>query len=68
MRQHASALFPDETPDIYKEVGQIVRDPDHWLAMPNDQLGGRKPKDLIGTDHEQHLRDLLRAIRHGMTV
>jgi len=68
MRLHASDLFPDETPDIYKEVGQIVQDPDHWLDMPNDQLGGRKPKELIGTDQEQHLRDLLRAIRHGMTV
>ena len=68
MRRQAADLFPDETSDIYKEIGQIVQDPDYWLDMPHDQLGGRKPKELIGTDHEQHLRDLLREIRHGMPV
>jgi uncharacterized protein (DUF2384 family) len=62
----ASDLFDDELCDIKREVEQIVADPGHWLKTPHDQLGGRKPLDLIGTKDEQQLRDLIRAIKHGM--
>ena len=59
-------LFPDEEPDIRKEVADLVADPSEWLNTPNTRLGGKKPRDLIGTDREQLLRDLLRAIKYGM--
>ena len=62
----ADGLLPGEDKDIRKEVAGVVADPDDWLASPNDQLGGQRPADLIGTDREQHVRDLLRAIKHGM--
>jgi uncharacterized protein (DUF2384 family) len=62
----ANGLLPGEQEDIRQEVADIVADPGQWLDMPNDQLGGRKPKDLIGTDQEQRVRDLLRAIEYGM--
>jgi uncharacterized protein (DUF2384 family) len=61
-----NGLLPEEEQDIRKEVASVVADPRRWLDAPNDQLGGRKPKDLIGTEQEQHVRDLLRAIKHGM--
>jgi uncharacterized protein (DUF2384 family) len=62
----ASTLFTDETADLKHEVAQIVADPDAWLYTPNEALGGDSPINLIGTPEEQRLRDLLRAIKHGM--
>jgi uncharacterized protein (DUF2384 family) len=62
----ASDLFDDELCDIKREVEQIVDDPGRWWKMPHDQLGGRTPLDLVGTKDEQQLRDLIRAIKHGM--
>jgi Antitoxin Xre/MbcA/ParS C-terminal toxin-binding domain len=62
------ALDPKDHPvdDIRQEVASVVADPAQWLNTENDQLGGRKPEDLIGTVDEHHLRNLIRAIKHGM--
>ena len=62
----ASDLFEGEMHDLKAEVGTIVDDPDGWLNTPNDRFAGKKPIDLIGTNEEQRLRDLIRAIKHGM--
>ena len=62
----SDGLLPDEKADIRKEAADVVADPGHWLDMPNDQLGGQRPRELIGTDREQAVRDLLRALKHGM--
>jgi hypothetical protein len=62
----ANGLFSDEEPDIEQEVKNLIADPGQWLDTPNTQLGGTRPKDLIGTDREQFLRDLLRSIKYGM--
>jgi hypothetical protein len=59
-------LFPGEEQDIRKEIADLVDDPGEWLNTPNTRLGGTKPTDLIGTDREQLLRDLLQAIRYAM--
>lgn len=64
----ACDLFPGEEPDLKKEVGNIVADPGRWLETPHDLLGGRKPLDLIDTDEQQLLRDLIRSIKHGMVL
>ena len=53
-------LLPEENSDIGQEIAAIIKEPSQWLDMPNDQLGGDKPKDLIGTAREQFIRDLLR--------
>lgn len=66
MQQDVIHLFDDEKADLREEVKGIVSDPDRWMATPNDQLGGRRPIDMIGAKEEQELRDLLRAIKHGM--
>lgn len=62
----AAALFPDEAADVKQEVAQIVANPEVWLHTPHAALGGDSPMNLIGTPQEQRLRDLLRAIKHGM--
>ncbi|MBI3756438.1 MAG: DUF2384 domain-containing protein [Deltaproteobacteria bacterium] len=64
----ASTLFDDEVDDLKTEVGTILDDPDSWLHTPNDRFAGKKPIDLIGAKEEQQLRDLIRAIKHGMVA
>jgi len=46
----------------------VVADPEVWLQTPHTHLGGESPIRLIGTPQEQRLRDLLRAIKHGMLL
>jgi uncharacterized protein (DUF2384 family) len=62
----ASTLFTDEVADLKREVAQIVADPEVWLHTPHEALGGDSPINLIGTPEAQRLRDLIRAIKHGM--
>ena len=60
-------LFDDESRDLESEVKQIVDDPDTWMNTPNDQLGGEKPIDLTKTaEGKLRIRDLIRAVKHGM--
>jgi hypothetical protein len=44
---------------------ELVDEPDKWLDTKNDQLGGAKPRDLVGTSKEPVVRNLLEAIRYG---
>jgi hypothetical protein len=62
------AVFEDESPDILDDVSQVFPDSDAWLDAPNSLLGGDKPRDLIGTEREREVRDLLRGIRDGITT
>lgn len=65
-RISASDLFDDETSNLGDEVKKVIGNPDDWLDAPNDRFEGRSPRDLIGTKEEQRLRDLIRAVKHGM--
>jgi hypothetical protein len=61
-------LLPGEHEDIREDVADLVAEPDAWLDTPHPMLAYRKPRDLIGTDQEWMLRDLLRQIKYvGMT-
>jgi Protein of unknown function (DUF2384) len=67
MSQATNDLLDGEKVNIYEELQDIVKDPDRWLDQPNDQLGGKPPRDFLGSpEKEKPLRDLLRAIKHGM--
>ena len=52
-------------PSVEDLARELVNEPDKWLDTENDQLGGEKPRDLIGTPKEPVLRNLLEAIRNG---
>ena len=52
-------------PSIEDLVRELVDKPDRWLDTANDQLGGQKPRDLVGTPNEPVLRNLLEAIKYG---
>ena len=57
---------PDETVDIRKLIMEVVPDAEQWMDSPNRHFGLMKPADLIGTDKEIHLRNLVRAVKLGM--
>ncbi len=58
---------PPSTPLLSVEdlARELLADPDKWLDAKNDQLGGEKPRDLVGTPKEPVLRNLLEAIKYG---
>jgi len=66
MRAVKRARDPDETADMRNLILKVIPDPEQWMDTPHYLLGGNKPKDLIGTDKEEPLRDLVRAIKIGM--
>lgn len=57
---------PDLDSDLKALISEVVDNPQQWLDTPNDQLGGKRPRDLIGTAREGVLRELARAIKIGM--
>ncbi len=61
-----NGVLPEEEQDIRKEVAKLIKEPKRWLESPNNLLGGQKPNDLIGTEREEHVRNLLRAIKYGI--
>ena len=56
----------DDDGDVQDLAAAVLADPDQWMDTPHPLLGGYRPQDLIGTNHEQQLRDLLRSIKYGM--
>ena len=56
---------PPALPSIEEMVRDLVAEPDKWLDTANDQLGGEKPRQLVGTPKEPVLRNLLEAIQYG---
>lgn len=67
MAQIIHHLLDGEKTDILEELQDVVQKPQEWLDQPNDQLGGKPPRDFLGSpEKEKPLRDLIRAIKHGM--
>ena len=57
---------PDECRDIRELIAEVIDQPKKWMNTPHALLGGKKPRELIGTDLEEVLRGLVRAIKIGM--
>jgi hypothetical protein len=53
-------------PSILELAEDVLQDPRAWLDTPNSQLGGRRPNDLIGTDEEEKVYHLLKAVDLGL--
>ena len=43
-------------PSVEELVRELIDQPDKWLDTENDQLGGARPRDLLGTPKEPALR------------
>jgi hypothetical protein len=61
-KKSASAI---QMPSVDDLVRELIDEPEKWLDTRNDQLGGAKPRELMGTPKEPVLRNLLEAIKHG---
>ena len=61
-----------ETSEVSKSTAletllvSVVENPDTWLATPTVQFDGRRPADLIGTEEEHKVIDLLHAVDQGL--
>lgn len=47
-------------------ASDVLESPAAWLKTPNPQLGDRAPIDLIGTDEEFRVYNLLNAVDQGL--
>ena len=56
---------PDLDSDLKALISEIVDRPDQWLDTPNNQFGGCKPRDLIGTHREGVLRESRPGYQEG---
>lgn len=61
-RQGPADRLPDES-SIEQGAADIFENPDPWLDAEHPMLGGKSPRDCIGTANEQTVWDLLRTIR-----
>jgi hypothetical protein len=53
---------------LLREVQSIFGDDEEWLRTPNEYLGGFPPRELIGTDREHLVVELVEGIKHGVTT
>ena len=54
------------SPELRELLYEVVDDPQKWLSTPSMQFGGRRPGDLVGTDEEPKIFDLLHAVEQGL--
>ncbi len=47
-------------------ANDVLEKPGLWLRTPNPRLGDRKPIDLLDTDEEHRVRDILIAVDQGL--
>jgi Protein of unknown function (DUF2384) len=56
---------PNRSTCLDELLRAVVDNPYTWLITPSEQLGGRKPGDLIRTDEEANVVSLLQAVDQG---
>jgi Protein of unknown function (DUF2384) len=52
--------------ELLKLLTGLVDHPKAWLTTPSAHFGGRRPGDLVGTDEEYKIVDLLQAVDQGL--
>lgn len=54
------------SPELVALLSDVVEHPETWMAKPSVQLGGRRPIDLVGTEEESKILDILHAVDQGL--
>ena len=54
------------SPELIELLATVVNNPDAWMTAPNVQFGGRPPDDLVGTQEESKIFDILHAVDLGL--
>ncbi len=57
---------PDRRRSTLELASDVLENPGEWLRTSNTQLGNRRPIDLMGTDEEEKVFDLLHAVDQGL--
>ena len=60
------SAFPEPGRTTLELASDVLKEPASWLRTPNPQLGDRAPIDLIGTDEEFKVYNLLNAVDQGL--
>ncbi len=56
-----------DTPKTALELtSELLQHPGAWLRTPNENLGNRRPIDLLDTDEEEKVSNLLNAVKYGL--
>jgi hypothetical protein len=53
-------------PELSKLLASIVDKPEIWMKTPSAQFGGRRPIELVGTEEEFKIFDILHAVDQGL--
>jgi hypothetical protein len=80
-RKEASQMFKDEpmqgsktgladysalSPELDELLTTVVDNPEIWMSTPSIQFGGRRPSELVGTEEEFKIFDILHAVDQGL--
>ena len=57
---------PERRRTVLELASDVLENPGEWLRTQNSQLGDRKPIDLIGTNEEEKVFNLLNAVDQGL--
>jgi uncharacterized protein (DUF2384 family) len=62
---HTSSHIPKSIRELVLEMIGTERGADAWLAMPNPELGGRTPSELIAAGQTAVVEQFVQANLHG---
>ncbi len=57
---------PDRQRSTLELASDVLENPVEWLRTSNTQLGNRRPIDLMGTEEEEKVFNLLHAVDQGL--
>ncbi len=66
MELQTKQLLPPKSQELLDEIKSLFENPEAWLEVPNVLFHFRRPIDLIGTDEEELVRDVIEAFKYGL--
>lgn len=54
------------SPKLNALLKSVLDQPEKWMTTPSIQFGGRCPAELVGTEEEVKILDILRAVDQGL--
>ena len=69
-KPNSNVVLPTErrprSPELSALLDAVLDQPEKWMSTPSIQFGGRRPMDLVGTDEEVKIFDILHAVDQGI--
>jgi hypothetical protein len=60
------ADYPALSPELDELLTAVVDNAEIWMSTPSIQFGDRRPSELVGTEEEFKIFDILRAVEQGL--